>query len=157
MLYAFSDGDPQHAGDIIKWNLTHFPPSQGPTIRCVKGALDTPEAEALTQRALNIGRELESQHSYEMTKRTRIGIFKSLGEHAGVAHYAGGENCIQLEINSYDLENTIRHEWAHIAANREIEDPAHGPEWRKVAEAFGADTEAYKHCKTRDYNCRARY
>ena len=151
--HAFSDGDPGFAVDIVKWNFTHFPPSQGPVVRCVNGALETPEAEVLIQRALNVGRDLETQHGYDFTDRTRIGVFQSLGEQAGFAHYAGGENCIQLELNSYGLEDTIRHEWAHIAAGRETENAGHGPEWREIAEAFGAETGRYRHCEKGDAKC----
>ena len=151
--YALIEREPGLAGDIVKWNLTHFPPSSGPTVRCVRGALETPESELLRGKALSIGRELDAQHGYGMTDRTRIGVFQSLGESAGVAHSAGRDNCIQLELNSFDIEDTIRHEWAHIAAGRETENTGHGPEWREIAEAFGAETEAYRHCGKGDYSC----
>ena len=157
MGYAFSDKEPGFAVDIIKWNLTHFPPSQGPAVRCVKDALETPAAEALAGRALSVGRELEVQQGYNITKRTRIGVFHSLSEHAGVAHYAGGDNCIQLKLNSYGLDDTIRHEWAHIAAEGEAEYAAHGPKWREIAQAFGAETAPYRHCAMENYDCQPIY
>ena len=151
--YALFDREPGLAVDIVKWNLTHFPPSQGPAVRCVKDALNTPEAEAIREKALSIGRDLEAQHGYEMTKRTRVGVFQSLGDSGGIAHYAGGENCIQLKLSSYGLEDTVRHEWAHIAAGRKTENAEHGPEWRKIAEAFGAETGRYRHCKRGEAKC----
>ena len=52
--YALFDREPGLAVDIVKWNLTHFPPSQGPAVRCVKDALNTPEAEAIREKAMSI-------------------------------------------------------------------------------------------------------
>ena len=158
MGHALFDGDPGLAVDIAKWNLTRFPPSQGPTIRCVRDAVHTPQAVALKQRTISTGRELEAQHGYKMTDGTSVAIVHSLGGNAGgIVHSYGMEKCIQIALGSHDLDNTIRHEWAHVVAGILTENAAHGPEWQKIAVSFGADTKAYSHCETGDHGCQPRY
>ena len=155
--YALFDKDTDLALDIAKWNLTHFPPSMGPHIQCARNDIKTAKAERLKQQAFEIGRELEARHGYHLTGNTHVSVVDSLGEHHGLAHYAGGDNCIQLILNSHDIDYVIRHEWAHIAAEGKTEYAAHGPEWRRIAEDFGVKgVRRYRHCRTGDYECRPR-
>ena len=157
---ALIDNDPELAVDILKWNLTHFPGSQGPHVECVRHDIKSPRAEKLKQRAMEIGQELEERYGHSLTGSTNVSVVDSLGEHHGLTHYMGVENCIQIILNSNDPEYVIRHEWAHIAAERVTPSPAHGPTWRRIAEDFGVwGTRRYRHCKTGDYECapRGRY
>ena len=154
MGYAAFDRDWNIAIDIAKWNGTHFPPTLGPALACEKNSLDTPRANTLRERTLTIGRQLEAQHSYTMTEGTIISIVSSLGEHAGIAHSAGGESCIQIALHNHDIEHTIRHEWAHIAAARINENAAHGPLWQTIANEFDVNALPYISCQTGDFDCK---
>lgn len=152
--YALFDKDIELAIDIAKWNITHFPPSQGPTVRCMRGGLHTAEAIAINDRALEIGRQLETEHGYHMVGGTSIAVVQSLGPHGGLAHYSSSDSCIQIVLDVYDVDRVIRHEWAHIAAERATEYAAHGPTWREIARKFGASNASdYSHCQTADYEC----
>ena len=153
---AASRGEGEAALDIVKWNLTHFPPSNGAMVRCLSGDLNTPAAVALKRRAYQIGRELEDRHGIELTDGSNIAVVRDLGGHAGLAHQSWGwhqESCIQIALGTYDADTVIRHEWAHIAAG--ISD-WHGPRWRQVAADFGADPEWYAHCGSGDEHCQRR-
>ena len=154
--YALVDGETDLAIDIAKWNLTHFPGSQGPKVRCIRDDLNTPGAREIKQRTFEIGKALEREHGYDMVDHTSVAVVDFLGGNAGMTHYGGAENCIQILVQGYDLENTIRHEWAHIAAARLTENAAHGPKWREIATAFGARTARFAHCTTGDSNCQPR-
>ena len=151
-IFAFFEDDRQHAIALLKYNLTHFSPSNGPYVSCITGDLNTPQATELKQWALEIGQQLEREHGYDLTANTRISVVSSLGDYSGFAHSAPAENCIQLELHSPDMNNTIRHEWAHIAGGT-----AHGPPWQDIAERFGATTHQYRHCETGDGECQPRY
>ena len=157
--YALINNDTELAIDIAKWNLTHLPPSQGPTVRCMRENLHTAEAEVLKRKVLDIGRELEAQHGYQITGGTSVSVVGSLGEHGGLAHYSSADSCIQIALtNSPNLDSVIRHEWAHIAAERHTEQAAHGPVWQVIADTFGVDNAGnYSHCDTGDYDCQPRY
>ena len=151
-ISAFFNDDREYAVNLLKYNLTHFPASEGPNVRCMTGDLDTVPAQQIKQKALAIGRELEEEHDYNLTSNTRISVVSSLGgEISGMAHITAlrGENCIQLALDKrWGILQTVRHEWAHIAGGA-----AHGPEWRKIAELFGADPHRYDHCVAEDYDC----
>lgn len=150
-ISAFFTDDSEYAVNLLKYNLTHFPGSEGPNVRCLTGDLNTPQAQQIKQRALLIGQQLEQQHGYDLTSNTLISVVPSLGPHSGMAHMTAlrGENCIQLAINQRgSILQTIRHEWAHIAGGS-----AHGPEWQRIAKLFGADPHRYDHCLADDYDC----
>ena len=116
-------------------------------------------ATELKERAFEIGRELEERYGYEMVEGTEVEVYWSLGpEAAGQARVRGGRACLQVGLAGNKAEYreyTIRHEWAHIVAERLYEGAAHGPEWREIAEAFGAEDylEWWAHCERGDYEC----
>ena len=148
---ALLEGDTDHAWNLVKYNFTNFPPSAGPHVRCMTDDLNTPEALRLKAKAIEIGKELEKAHGYNMTERTSVSVVPSLDGPAGLAHTASnGENCIKLEINSHDMDDIIRHEWGHVAAPLNAE---HGYPWRNIASKFGADTHRYRHCEDLDPLC----
>ena len=154
--YAAIEGEPRAALDIAIWNLTHFPPSVGTEALCFSGDLDTPAALALKRKAHQIGRGLEVRHGVELTDGSNIAVVRGLGPHDGLAHQVidGGRGCIKIALGANDHGDIIRHEWAHIAAGTS---DWHGPKWRQMAAAFGADTEPYAHCSSRNEDCKPRY
>ena len=137
--------------ELFQYNLTHFPPSTGPHLSCLTSHMDTPRANRIREQALRIGHQLDQIHGYDLTSSTLVSVVPSLRGHGGIAYSSSfrSENCIQLAINNWNIENAIRHEWAHVATRGD----AHGPAWREVAQKFGADTKRYAHCRTADHEC----
>lgn len=129
-------------------------------LNCKKDAMDTPRAVAIRDEATRIGRQLEIDHGYDLTSRTTIAVRPSLDGFAGQASISGKslehpEFCIHLlpSLKGQTREQTIRHEWSHVAAWLNDVDAAHGPAWRTVAESMGVNTSRYSHCEDRDSDC----
>ena len=161
------ENGPEAAKTVLKRNITGFPPQGHTNPDCWVQGLTSPSAERLKARALAIGRDLEHQYGLDITQRSRVLVVSDISllkttlhlNAAGVAAniggsiYGAGESCVIIEIGNTHVEDTIRHEWAHIAAFRRYGTMNHGPEWRAVAAAFGADTSGYEHCGRRDLDC----
>lgn len=124
---------------------------QSGSTNCSKGAMGGLFAEKLKEHAYQIGRQLEKESGLQFVDGTEIAVFENLRPHSGLAqNSSNGMKCIQLEYRDDDSEDTIKHEWAHIAAPFGA---AHGPRWREVAADFGARYTQYNHCKDGDQQC----
>ena len=139
---------------VARWNVTHFPPTIETGTVCDEKSVHTPEAQALKERTLAIGRELEILYGHNLLVATDVVVVhwlpihtgvndpfgKKTNEHGGLAVHSGWKSCVIIPLSNENPEPAIRHEWAHVAADRLMGGPAwHGPEWQAIATQFGAD------------------